>query len=836
MDHISSLSGRRTPARPLMHVGLGLLLMAELACPLAGQEPAPTGIQASQESAATALEQLRKGSARAYEQQVAPLLSTYCVSCHGPEKHKGDINFAAIATGAAALTEQATMKNCATKLLAREMPPEKEHKQPSDAERETIMAWVAGLRRLAPRDPGPGIIRRLSRVEYANTLHDLLGVDPKVAADLPNDSVGEGYNSTISPLLMEKYLLVADEVLDQLIKPDHMSLSWKAGQLDAIIERKAQEGKPDGAERRLSGPCEVTAVIPAPVDGTYTITLRAAAEKSSSREPARLAVRVDGQVVGEVKITATPKYPANYSVTFKLSTGKAHLSLLMANPFVEDAAAPTAAKSGALSAPAPSPKPAADKSAVKPAAPPTGGPEMRTVVLESVEVAGPPASLPSEAQRRLFVALPGKDLGKREAARKIAESFARRAYRRPPAMEETELLLKVFDLAAGQDEVFSEAIKLMLKAVLVSPEFLFLTPDEGSAGSGSGRSRSGDIVALGDYQLAARLSYLFWATMPDDELSGLAANGTLHQPAVIAAQVRRLVADARAHALFDGFGAPWLGLDKLSDQPFDEKKFPLMTREMRAAMYTEAAMLFDGMMREDQSIIALLDSDYTYLNQQLARLYGLEAEVKGPQWRKVALADGNRGGVLTMPGILAVTSLPNRTSPVKRGRWVLEQILGQTPPPPPMNVPPLEKQDTSENAVLNLRQRTERHRSDPACSGCHRMLDPIGFGLENFDPLGRWREKDDTGVAVDPVGELPGRIRFSTPKELKAIIAARRDDFCRTLTGKLLAYTLCHHLEGYDEVVVDDIAAAVAKDGYRFQTLLIKIATSYPFLNRHLAH
>ena len=797
------------PQRAWAAEGRLALLALGLSIRLVGAEPPATDMTPAQLTTA-------------FQQQVVPLINTYCIACHGPEKHKGDLNLKALASGSAILTERATWKACAAKVLARVMPPDQEKHQPADDERNQLIAWVTSLKRLAPKDPGPGIIRRLSRSEYANTLHDLLGVDPKVAADLPGDTVGEGYNSTIAPLLMEKYLLIADDVLDQLIKPDQMLLKWNAGQLDAIVERMVQEGKPDGAERRFAGPSELMAVIPAPADGTYTIRIRASAERTTSKEPARLAIRIDGQVIGELKITAPSKYPAVSSITCKLGVGKVHLSVLLANPFIEDSSASSAAKAPAGAQPAAKPGTAAAVSKTAPAA-------VRTVTIESVEIAGPPAGLPSEAQRRLFIALPGKDLSKREAAKRIAVSFARRAFRRPPTADEIGLLLKVFDLADGQDEVFSESVKLMLKAVLVSPEFLFLTPDDGT-------TLTGDIVAIGDYQLAARLSYLFWATMPDEELSALAAAGTLHQPAVIAQQVRRLVADPRAHALFDSFGAPWLGLDKLEDAPFDEKKFPQMTKDLRKAMFAEAALVFDDIMRDNRSIIAFIDSDFTYLNGPLARLYGLEAEVKGPQMRKVQLADGNRGGVLTMPGVLAVTSLPNRTSPVKRGRWVLEQILGQTPPPPPMNVPPLEKQDTSENAVLNLRQRTERHRADPACAGCHRLLDPIGFGLENFDPLGRWREKDDTGVAVDPVGELPGHITFRTPQDLKRIIAGRADDFCHTLVTKFLAYTLCHHLEDYDEVVADEISAAVAKGGYHFQDLLIQVATSYPFLNRHITH
>ncbi len=798
------------------------------------------------ESAAAASANPTVAVTQAFDQQVKPFLVSYCTGCHNAEKHKGDLDLSVFTSGSSALPKKDIWKDCAKRMQAREMPPEKERKQPSDAERAQIFSWVRSLKLLSPKDPGRGVMRRLSQVEYANTLHDLLGVDPKVADQLPQDVVGEGFNSSISPLLMEKYLLVADAVLDQLIKPDQLMVKWTGGQLDALVAGKRDDGKVDGAERRITGPGEVMTVISAPVDGTYTIRLRAAAEKVANKEPARMAVRIDGQVIGELKITAPPKAPAAYTLTCKLAAGKTKLSLLMANPYVEVVPETETKKTTApASTPTPPPKPptapltppapakpgAKPPEPAKPVAPPAEQAQqaLRTVIIDSIEVVGPPGAAPSDAQRKLFVATPSKDLSKRDAAKRIAESFARRAYRRPVASDELATLLKVFDLSDHQDEVFSESVKLMLKAVLVSPAFLFITPDDGSVGG-----TSGDIVPLGQHQLASRLSYLFWATMPDDELNALADAGKLRDTAVITQQVQRLIADQRSRALFNGFGAPWLGLDKLDDHAIDEKKFAVLTKELRKAMYEEPAMLFDTILRENRSVVELVDCNYTFVNASLAKIYGLEASVKGTAMTRVQLTDANRGGVMTMPGVLAVTSLPTRTSPVKRGRWVLEQILGQAAPTPPMNVPALEKQDTDANAGLNLRQRTERHRSDPACIDCHRMLDPIGFGLENFDAIGRWREKDDTGVAVDSSGELPGNQAFRTPKDLKRIIAARKDDLCHTLVNKILAYTLCHRLEGYDEVVADEIADAVAKDGYRFQTVWIKIATSYPFLNRRI--
>jgi hypothetical protein len=286
--------------------------------------------------------------------------------------------------------------------------------------------------------------------------------------------------------------------------------------------------------------------------------------------------------------------------------------------------------------------------------------------------------------------------------------------------------------------------------------------------------------------------------------------------------------------LFDTFGASWLDLQNLETLSIDPKKYPLMTKELRAAMYEEAALFFMAIVRENRDVGDFISADYTFLNESLARLYEI-GDIKGPQMRRVTLSDDRRGGVLTMSGVLAATSLATRTSPVRRGRWVMQQLLGQSPPPPPMNVPPLDEQDTPENATLSLRQRTERHRRDPACMGCHQVLDPLGFGLENFDPLGRWRERDDTGASVDALGVLPGGITFRSPQELKRVLLARKEAFCHALIERFLGHALCRHLSGYDEVVVDDLTAVVAKGGYRMQDLLIAVATSYPFLNRRIA-
>lgn len=418
-----------------------------------------------------------------------------------------------------------------------------------------------------------------------------------------------------------------------------------------------------------------------------------------------------------------------------------------------------------------------------------------------------------------------KELQTISSVRESVTRLARMAYRHMPSPAEIDVLMEVHRLAIDDRRSPEEAMRLVLKAVLVSPQFLFITPS-------SDQEPTEAILPLDDHHLASRLSYFLWAAPPDTELARLADEGRLHEPDVLAIQTRRLISHPRSRALFDGFGAQWLGLNKLASKTFDVQKFPWMTPALRNAMYDEARLLFEEVLRGNSGILDLIESNHTFLNDALADVYGIQRDKRGNGLRKVHLESRNRGGILTMPGVLATTSFPDRTSPVNRGVWVLEQILGEHVPPAPPNVPSLEKQDKSKVASLTLRQRTELHRTDPVCNNCHKILDPIGFGLENFDATGRWRDVDESGGSIDASGELPGGHQFRTPAELKSIIAKRADEVTRNLTGKMLAYALGRELEGYDEIVADQISAKLKADGAKLQTLVVEIVTSYPFTHR----
>ena len=604
---------------------------------------------------------LREQAKQTFKEQVTPFVNTYCVQCHGSRPEAG-INLSSALKDPGTTSSALHWKKAVANVKVHDMPPADAGKQPTEEERQRFIDGIASLKYLAPRDPGPFVMRRLSKSEYGNTLHALYGVNRSITDSLPDEVVGEGYLNSISPLQSELYLDIANKVVAQVISPD--------------------------------------------------------------------------------------------------------------------------------------------------------------------------GNRPTRLQRQLFGAAPNNCDDPRQLARDVATRLARDAYRRPATQTELDVLVDVFDLGLENDLDHSQALTLMWKAILVSPQFLFITP---AVSSDAVESPGGNtIIPLDDYQLASRLSYLLWAAPPDKHLSALAERGELHQPDVLRAEVDRLLNDQRARALFDGFGAQWLGLNSFASQLFDPELFPEMNPTLRAAMMDEARLFFQSVVQEDQSVFRFIDSDYTFVNQPLAELYGLEQCVQGPEMRRVQLQNSNRGGILGMPVTLASTSFSTRTSPVKRGVWVLEQILGERVPPPPPNVPELEEQEQVSREGLTLRQLTALHQSESTCANCHRILDPIGFGLENFDAIGRWRDEEQPGSAIDSAGTLPTGEAFSTPAELKQVLASRTDDVARNVLRRFLAYAIGRQLEGYDEVVVDQLMLQVAADDYRMRTMIREIIGSYLFTHRRV--
>jgi hypothetical protein len=426
------------------------------------------------------------------------------------------------------------------------------------------------------------------------------------------------------------------------------------------------------------------------------------------------------------------------------------------------------------------------------------------------------------SRRRLLIARPGQDLPPQDAARVILSSFARRAFRRPPTEPELGRLLTMFDRAAGRGDSFTASVRLALKAVLVSPSFLFLVEPE---------PEKEGVYRLGAHQLAQRLSYFLWSSIPDDELLECADSGKLLDPETARAQVRRMLRDPKSKALGESFALQWLELEPLGRtvRP-DAKKFPDFDEALAEAMKDEAVLVFHDIFRKDRTLVALIDSDTTYLNNRLAKLYGIGG-VDGPEMRLVHLDDRRRGGVVGMAAVLTASSFPLRTSPVVRGKWVLESLLGGKVPPPPPNAGSLPEGGGDEKK-LTLRQRLEKHRTAPECAACHSRMDPLGFGLENFDPIGRWRI-DDEGLPIDTAGQLPSGEKFDGVIELKKILLARKDEVMKHLARKLLGYALGRGLNKFDECVVDESVKGLKANDYRSSVLIETIALSYPFQHRY---
>jgi hypothetical protein len=401
----------------------------------------------------------------------------------------------------------------------------------------------------------------------------------------------------------------------------------------------------------------------------------------------------------------------------------------------------------------------------------------------------------------------------RDHAYEVLRAFADQAYRRPVRHEELLRLLHFVEASQQQGEGYEQGLRTAMRAILVSPHFLF-------------RVESGGGTRLNDFELATRLSYFLWSSMPDEELFQAAARKTLRRPGGLSGQVRRMLRDPRSRALAENFAGQWLQTRGLKDIAPDPEVFPDFDEPLRAAMLAETELFFDAVVREDRSILDFLDADFTFVNERLARHYGI-AGVHGNEPVRVSLAGTGRAGVLTQGSVLAVTSNPTRTSPVKRGKWMLENILGTAPPPPPPGAGDL-REDTQPLRPTSLRQRLEKHRADARCASCHQHMDPLGFGLENFDAIGAWRDRDGE-AGIDASGTLPGGQSFRSPAELRALLKSRPDAFARCLAEKLLTYALGRGIEPQDRRLVDAVVRRAARKDYRFSALVLAIVHSEPF-------
>jgi len=748
-------------------------------------------------------------------------LQLYCMGCHS-----GPTPFAALnleALDPANLEDNgAIWEKLLGKLRNREMPPAG-MPRPEPAAYNALVKYIDSERdRLAETKPNPGrpTLHRLNRAEYANVIRDLLALEIDVAEILPADDAGYGFDNigdvlTVSPLLLERYMLAASKISRLAVGDINLGATYQTYSVRPGLVQvdRMSEAMPLGSRGG------VVVRHRFPVDGEYEISVGLQRGRQDEflglgRER-KLDLRLDDQRLGVFTIAADPRGIVH-------GTGKdpdSHLKVRL----------PVKAGTRTLVA-----------TFLKDTVMPEGIIERRRDEMNffegvgSIAVAGPydvqgPGATPS--RERIFICRPAARAEEQACAERILASLARRAYRRPIDANDLPPLLALYQRGAqggGFGGGFEAGVRLALQKILVSPEFIFrmeLDPPDAAPGS---------VHRISDVELASRLSFFLWSSIPDDELLAAAERGALSDPSVLAAQVRRMLADPRLQALVKNFSGQWLYLRNIAGIQPDSTSFPNFDENLRQALAQETELLIESTLREDRSVADLLRTDYIFLNQRLAEHYGIKG-IYGTEFRRVTLDDPQRYGLLGQASILTVTSYPNRTAPTIRGKWVLEQLLGTPPPPPPPNVPSLK--DDASTKTLTMRQRMEQHRANPTCAVCHRMMDPLGFSLENFDGLGRWRESTGVGTGpIDSSGVLPDGTTFDGPAGLREVLVGKRDLFVETFTERLLTYALGRGVEQYDRPVVRKIARAAAADDQRWSAIILGIVNSAPFQMRRVSN
>ena len=728
-----------------------------------------------------------------------------CIECHGGKQTKGDLDLKLFKDDKNIIKDQKDWRNILQQVNSGEMPPKKHKVKPDSKEIELLNeAFEAAMTKAEakmPADPGHVTVRRLNRKEYNNTVRDLLGVDFNPAENFPADDIGNGFDNmgdvlTISPVHLERYIDAAENIATRAIYLKLPDPPTRTTSGNFLGPRASSENS-----RRImtNSPPELYTyeAHDIKVAGDYVFRVRASSTNATGVEPAKLTMLVNDEPVATVIVTNAPSQDRRRSSEFdaklKLPVGPVRLKVRFDNPPTEK--------------------------------------EARMITVSEFKLIGP-ADTRTEFMKRVADIAPGASDAERVAP--VTEWFLTRAFRKPPTKDEMARYSEVFQAGLKEGGEFEAGLRQLAKVALCSPKFLFRVELDD-------RPKTRDNHPLDEFQLASRLSYFLWSSTPDDELLNLAAKKRLSRE--LDTQVRRMLKDPRAQTLVSNFGLQWLQLERLNAFMPDKSMFPDFNEKLRKSMLRETELFLGEIVREDRSVLDLVNADYTYLNRTLAEHYDIKVpqlESSGDrrfgfrrsrsssdlgEFVRVTLETKDRGGLLTQGSVLTVTSNPTRTSPVKRGKWVLEQILGTPPPPAPSGVASLESQ---KQLTGTLRQRMEQHRSDPRCASCHYQMDTVGFAFENYDAIGRHRSKDLEG-AIDPSGELPDGSKFQGPSELKDILKGKRELVARNITEKLLTYALGRGLEYYDERTVRKIVADMGKADYKFSSLIIGIANSDPF-------